>query len=172
MNRSRWLSGGILWLSVGILGLAACQSQSIASERSTPPPGRSATDGPRLEPPPERVFGAPLSGPGEVLDVARVLNDPSPYLRRDIKCRGTVARVCQAAGCWLELQGPEGKEGLRVPMAGHAFFVPQDIVGKSVVVEGRLAARELLETERAHLTGEGLKATGPLFLEATGVVVR
>ncbi|HEX6241514.1 MAG TPA: hypothetical protein VFZ61_11490, partial [Polyangiales bacterium] len=70
------------------------------------------------------------------------------------------------------LQGPNGADGLRVPMAGHAFFVPQDIVGKSAVVEGRLAARELNEAERAHLTGEGLKATGPLFLEATGVVVR
>jgi hypothetical protein len=98
--------------------------------------------------------------------------DPEPYLRRTVKCRGTIARVCQAAGCWLELRAAAGGDGLRVPMANHAFFVPQDIVGKVAVVEGRLGARQLLEAERAHLTGEGLQATGPLFLEATGVVVR
>lgn len=120
----------------------------------------------------ERVFGKPPSAAGETLEVAQILQNPAPYLHQDIKCRGTVARVCQAAGCWLELQGPAGGEGLRVPMAGHAFFVPQDIVGRVAVIEGRLAARELNEAQRAHLTGEGLKATGPLFLEATGVVVR
>jgi hypothetical protein len=118
------------------------------------------------------VFGAPLSAQGELVDVATLLADPAPYLQRNLKCRGTVARVCQAAGCWLELRAAADGSGLRVPMAGHAFFVPQDIVGQVAVVEGRLSARELAETERAHLTGEGLKATGPLFLEATGVVVR
>ena len=120
----------------------------------------------------ERTFGKPPRSEGEPLEVAQVLKDPAPYLHQDIKCRGTIARVCQAAGCWLELQGPAGGEGLRVPMAGHSFFVPQDIVGRVAVVEGRLSARELNEAQRAHLTGEGLKATGPLFLEATGVVVR
>jgi hypothetical protein len=119
-----------------------------------------------------RAFGAPLSAQAELVDVATVLADPAPYLQRNLKCQGTVARVCQAAGCWLELRGAADGGGLRVPMAGHAFFVPQDIVGQVAVVEGRLSARELAETERAHLTGEGLEATGPLFLEATGVVVR
>lgn len=158
------------WL-VAVAGLLACQSQPAAVERGAPPSPATA-ETPRLAPPPERAFGAPLSGSGQPLDVAQVLRDPGPHLNQNIQCEGTIARVCQAAGCWLELQAPGGGEGLRVPMAGHAFFVPQDIVGKRAVVEGKLAARELLEAERAHLTGEGLKATGPLFLEATGVVVR
>lgn len=158
------------WMFATALALAACQSQPPGAEKTSSPD--TARRSPQLEPPPERAFGAPLSGPGEVVDVAQVLKEPSAYLQRNIKCRGTIARVCQAAGCWLELSGAGGGEGLRVPMAGHAFFVPQDIIGKSAVVEGKLAARELLDAERAHLTGEGLKATGPLFLEATGVVVR
>jgi hypothetical protein len=58
-----------------------------------------------------------------------------------------------------------------VPMAAHSFFVPQSIVGKMAVVEGTLSARELSDTELAHLRGEGLKATGPLFLAATSVTV-
>lgn len=162
----------------GALWLLACQSPELSTPRASAVGQAAATPAPAAA----RSFGAPSSVPGEPVDVAEVLKDPSSYLQRSIKCRGTVARVCQAAGCWLELQAPArgeagraaaaGGEGLRVPMAGHAFFVPQDIVGKTAVVEGRLAARELLDAERAHLTGEGLRATGPLFLEATGVVVR
>jgi hypothetical protein len=163
------LVGAALWLGAcdgapaGRVGASGGAAHAAALDPTVhaAPPARA-----------ERVFGKRPGADGETLEVAEVLKDPASYLHRDIRCRGTVARVCQAAGCWLELQGSAGVEGLRVPMAGHSFFVPQDIVGSVAVVEGRLAARELHEAERAHLTGEGLKATGPLFLEATGVVVR
>jgi hypothetical protein len=57
-------------------------------------------------------------------------------------------------------------------MARHAFFIPQDAVGRPAKVEGELVARELGAGERAHLEGEGLRAVGPLSLSATGVVIR
>ena len=90
-----------------------------------------------------------------------------------MQCSGVIARVCERAGCWLELR-PEGstQEGLRVPMARHAFFIPQDAVGRPAKVEGELTARALGAGERAHLESEGLRAVGPLSLSATGVVIR
>lgn len=110
--------------------------------------------------------------PGPALDVFAVLDNPEPYIGKKLKCEGTVARVCSRAGCWLELRGRSDTEGLRVPMAGHAFFVPQDIVGRRAVVEGELTALGLSPEARAHLESEGLKAVGPLSLSATGLVVR
>ncbi len=120
----------------------------------------------------ERAFGAPLALQ-ETLGVAEVLSNPAPYFGKIVQCAGIVARVCERAGCWLELR-PDGpaREGLRVPMAGHAFFIPQDAVGRPAKVEGKLVARELGAAERAHLESEGLRAVGPLSLTATGVVVR
>jgi hypothetical protein len=105
--------------------------------------------------------------------VGAVLANPEPFLGKVVQCSGVVARVCERAGCWLELR-PEGsdREGLRVPMARHAFFIPQDAVGRPARVEGELVARELGAGERAHLEGEGLRAVGPLSLSATGVVIR
>jgi len=88
-----------------------------------------------------------------------------------VKCEGTVARVCQNAGCWLELQAEAGKQGLRVPMAGHAFFIPKDAVGQHAVIEGVLRRQELPEGQRAHYQGEGMQAVGPLSLEATSVLL-
>lgn len=105
--------------------------------------------------------------------MADVLADPAPHLGKVVQCTGIIARVCERAGCWLELR-PEGgtQEGLRVPMARHAFFIPQDAVGRSARVEGELSARALGAGERAHLESEGLRAVGPLSLSATGVVIR
>lgn len=120
---------------------------------------------------PIEIYGSPAELSGPPLDVEQVLAAPASYLKQTIKCQGKVARVCEAAGCWLELRAESGGEGLRVPMAGHSFFVPQSIVGKTAVVEGTLSARELSDTELAHLRGEGLKAVGPLFLAATSVTV-
>ncbi len=167
-----------------LLGLASSCSRAeprASTESSAPraasPVERPAPAAPSAAP---QVFGAPGKLPGSPLDVEQVLAAPASYLKQTIKCQGTVARVCEAAGCWLELRpdgardaarGQTGGEGLRVPMAGHSFFVPQSIVGKTAVVEGMLSARELSDSELAHLRGEGLKAVGPLFLAATSVTV-
>lgn len=120
----------------------------------------------------ERKFGQGITLEGPALDVKTVLANPAPYVGKKLKCEGTVARVCERAGCWLELQGETQEGGLRVPMAGHAFFVPQDIVGKRAVIEGELTAIGLSPEAKEHLESEGLKAVGALSLSATGLVVR
>jgi hypothetical protein len=163
-------------LALGLGCLGACESAELPAGAKQSAGGRAAV---QQEPPkdtrpaePERAFGAPLTQT-QALDVAEVLADPTPHLGKVVQCTGVVARVCERAGCWLELRPTAGGEqGLRVPMAGHAFFVPQDAVGRPASVEGRLSARALGDGERAHLVGEGLKATGPLSLSATGVVIR
>ena len=140
-----------------LFGLAACQ-------KAAEPPAAKVVD--------ERHFGAPFSIPGRPTQVAEILKEPEKSLGQKVKCTGTVAQVCQAMGCWLELRAVNEGPGLRVPMAGHAFFVPKDIVGRSAVVEGVLEKQALSAGQLAHLQGEGLTATGPLFLEATSVLVR
>jgi len=119
----------------------------------------------------ERRFGSAPTLPGDPIAVSALLAAPEPHLGKTVKCEGKVARVCQNAGCWLELQADSG-EGLRVPMAGHSFFIPQDAVGRLAVVEGSLRRHELPARQREHYQGEGMQAVGPLSLEATSVVLR
>ncbi len=118
----------------------------------------------------ERAFGAPLSE-REPVAVSALLDDPTPYLGKVVKANGTVSRVCQKAGCWLELAAEPDGRGLRVPMANHAFFIPEDAIGRPAVVEGELTAQALPEDHKAHLASEGAEALGPLSLAATGVVI-
>jgi len=52
-----------------------------------------------------------------------------------VKVTGTVTGVCQKKGCWLQIDIGKGK-AMRVSFKDYAFFVPKDISGKTVVLDG------------------------------------
>lgn len=164
----------VLFACVAGCALAGCRSADAGSAEKAAQleaqGQRKDTRAPEQTPP--RHFGAPFSVPGEPTQIAEIMRAPEAFLGTKVKCSGEVARVCQAMGCWLELRAGANAPGLRVPMADHAFFVPQDIVGRTAVIEGVLSRSALSEAQLAHLKGEGLEATGPLFLAATSVRVR
>lgn len=51
------------------------------------------------------------------------------------KVEGTVESVCKVKGCWMKVKTGDGQT-MRVSFKDYGFFVPKDIVGKTVVVEG------------------------------------
>jgi hypothetical protein len=51
------------------------------------------------------------------------------------KVKGTIKEVCTKKGCWMKLATTEG-EGIMVRFKDYGFFMPQDIVGKEVVLDG------------------------------------
>ncbi|MBN8826036.1 MULTISPECIES: DUF4920 domain-containing protein [unclassified Spirosoma] len=51
------------------------------------------------------------------------------------KVEGTVESVCKVKGCWMKLKTADGQT-MRVTFKDYGFFVPKDIEGKTVVVEG------------------------------------
>ena len=52
-----------------------------------------------------------------------------------VKVTGIVNSVCQRKGCWLQVDIGEGQT-MRVRFKDYAFFVPKDISGKTVVLDG------------------------------------
>ena len=51
------------------------------------------------------------------------------------KVEGTVESVCKVKGCWMKVNTGNGQT-MRVTFRDYGFFVPKDIVGKTVVIEG------------------------------------
>ena len=51
------------------------------------------------------------------------------------KVKGTVAKVCEKKGCWMTLAQTDG-EGIMIRFKDYKFFMPNDIVGKDVVLQG------------------------------------
>ncbi|MDB5202134.1 MAG: hypothetical protein JWQ27_1543 [Ferruginibacter sp.] len=51
------------------------------------------------------------------------------------KVKGTVISVCEKKGCWMKLAQADG-EGIMIRFKDYKFFMPKDIIGKDVVLDG------------------------------------
>ena len=72
-----------------------------------------------------------------------------------VRVSGTVAAVCQKAGCWMTLQ--DGTAEARIFTREHKFFMPKDIVGKRAEVEGKLRSKTVSAAFAKHLAEDGGK---------------
>ncbi|MEL6942450.1 MAG: DUF4920 domain-containing protein [Bacteroidota bacterium] len=63
-----------------------------------------------------------------------------------VKVKGTVESVCQAKGCWMNIVSSETEEEMFVKFKDYGFFMPKDIAGQEVIMEG-YAYREVTPIE-------------------------
>lgn len=70
---------------------------------------------------------------------------------------GTVAEVCQAKGCWMNLDLPNGSM-MKVKFKDYAFFVPKDIAGKEIVIKGAAALDTTTVEELRHYAEDAGKS--------------
>ena len=114
-----------------------------------------------------KTFGKPLAGLAAV-PLSEMLAKPENG--RQIRLEGTIERVCQNKGCWLELK--QGEKGVHVTFEAYSFFVPKDSMGKRCVVEGRVVLRDPMPEEVEHKKSEGAAADAErVSFEATGVEI-
>ncbi|CAN5264047.1 hypothetical protein BH20BAC1_BH20BAC1_24280 [soil metagenome] len=93
---------------------------------------------------------------------------------------GKVNSVCQVKGCWMKLRTTAGKD-IMVQFKDYKFFVPKDIDGKMVMINGEARNNEIpVETLRHYAKDAGkstediLKITQPenqIVFVASGVQV-
>lgn len=76
----------------------------------------------------------------------------------DVKLTGTIDKVCQVKGCWMTMPYGDG-ESMRISFRDYGFFVPKDIDGKEVVVEGTVYMETTSVEDLRHFAeDEGLSA--------------
>lgn len=90
-------------------------------------------------------FGAPFSVAASV-PLTKAITDSKTG---SVLVSGTVEAVCQKKGCWMVVK--DGSRTARVMMKDHAFAVPIDSRGKTVLVEGELTTRTFNEAQVKHL---------------------
>lgn len=96
--------------------------------------------------------GAPISE-GNVFseaEMSEVYSDLKPGDTLNTRFEGEVVSVCQMKGCWMRVDMP-GEETVMVRFKDYGFFVPKDIAGKRVLVEGKAFVSEVGEDERRHM---------------------
>lgn len=73
------------------------------------------------------------------------------------KATGKVVSVCQEKGCWMKIDIP-GAEPMMVKFKDYGFFMPKDIVGKEVVVDGQASIKETSAKQLRHYAGDAGKS--------------
>lgn len=123
---------------------------------------------------PETVYGRPRALTTAPLTLAAAASEAN--IGHTLAVQAPAAEVCQNKGCWMVLT--EGARSIRVTFQDYGFFVPKDIAGKTVVVEGVLSRKLLSADEAKHYAEEsGTAAAAPAgpreewSLVATSVVV-
>ena len=80
-------------------------------------------------------YGAPIKAKNPLtLQAALKQLDAAPSA--DVLIESKVDKVCVVKGCWMALTNH--KDDVRVTFKDYGFFVPSTIIGKTVVVEGKL----------------------------------
>ncbi len=97
-----------------------------------------------------------------------------------IAVSATVKEVCKKKGCWMILTDADVK--VRVTFKDYGFFMPKDLAGYHVAVEGVLEESIITEADARHYAEDAGKSKKDierikgdqqeLNLEATGVRVR
>ena len=123
---------------------------------------------------PETVYGRPRALTTAPLTLTEAASESN--VGQTLAVKAPAAEVCQNKGCWMVLT--EGARTMRVTFVDYSFFVPKDIAGKTVVVEGVLSRKLLSAEEAKHYAEESASGAaavpGPReewSLVATSVVV-
>ena len=93
------------------------------------------------------VYGAKPSM-SKALALTELMKDPKAQEGKAIRLDGEIEGVCQAKGCWLTLK--DGEQSVRVKFKDYAFFVPLDVAGRAVTVEGKAEVKIVTEAMRRH----------------------
>ncbi len=73
------------------------------------------------------------------------------------KATGKVLSVCQEKGCWMKIEKANG-ETMMVKFKDYGFFMPKNIVGKEVVVDGEATVTETSVKQLKHYAGDAGKS--------------
>ncbi|WP_298550780.1 DUF4920 domain-containing protein [uncultured Algibacter sp.] len=68
-----------------------------------------------------------------------------------------VKEVCQAKGCWMRLNLDDENE-VMVKFKDYGFFVPKDISGKQVIINGKAFVKEISVNEQRHYAEDAGKS--------------
>lgn len=71
--------------------------------------------------------------------------------------KAKVVDVCKAEGCWIKVQRQDGT-AMMVRAKDHTFLMPENIVGKTVLIEGSATVKETSEEMRKHYAEDAGKS--------------
>lgn len=86
---------------------------------------------------------------------ADVLKEPKKFAGKTVVVEGSVERVCQMEGCWMQIVPESGAESGAVRVTfDHKFAVPKDAAKMKFRAEGTFSVKTLSKETVEHLVKE------------------
>ncbi len=106
----------------------------------------------------QQQFGEPIDSEGAI-EYETLLEKMEGQDSLEVKVAGTVDAVCKMKGCWMNIASSDPADPLLfVKFQDYGFFVPKDIAGRRVVMQGK-AYREVTPVdELKHLAEDAGKS--------------
>ena len=86
----------------------------------------------------------------DAISVAKLENTLKTKKQYSGKIEGEVVGVCKKKGCFLTLKRAGEVDPINVRFTDYGYFVPADLIGKTVVVEGKAKVKELSVKQLQH----------------------
>jgi hypothetical protein len=102
------------------------------------------------------TYGEKINADG-VTALSKVSNNLLKKDSIETKISGKVLASCPKKGCWMEVE-LEDKSKMFVKFKDYAFFVPMDIVGKSIVLDGIAFNKTTSVAELQHYAKDAKKS--------------
>ncbi len=103
----------------------------------------------------KEIYGAQLKMKDST-KLADVMKDPKTFEGKALRMTATIDSVCQKKGCWMVLK--DGTAETRVKFTDYKFFVPLDVSGRTVTVEGKPEVKVIPEAMRRHYAQDAGKS--------------
>jgi len=110
---------------------------------------------------------------GKQVDVKRFIsvNDLEEKLQSDTtyvgQIEGKVVEVCKKKGCFMQIERGSGGDPILVRFKDYGFFMPQDIVGKTVLMEGVAKVKETSVERQKHWAEDAGKTAAEIAMIST-----
>ena len=102
------------------------------------------------------TYGEKIDAKG-IASLTQVSKDLSKKDSVATKISGKVVSSCPKKGCWMEVE-LEDKSKMFVKFKDYSFFVPMDIVGKSIVLDGIAFNKTTSVAELQHYAKDAKKS--------------
>ncbi|MBK8099013.1 MAG: DUF4920 domain-containing protein [Planctomycetes bacterium] len=96
-------------------------------------------------------FGAGVKD-ADAVAIDAILADPKKYDGQTLRFSGPIQSICQTKGCWMRVGADDqmGGQNVFIKFKDYAFFMPLDGAGRTAVVEGTVAIKEIPVDQIKH----------------------
>jgi hypothetical protein len=102
-------------------------------------------------------------------DIAKLAKAPKKFVGQTIRIEGTVHKVCQGMGCWVEVASAKGVTFLAKSL-DESVLLPKDCAGRKIVVQGvvtELPAKDAEGHQHADHKAEDHECPTPSYVIST-----